>query len=133
MRKAPLNSALLLSPAREPVARYDKIHLVPFGEYVPWPFGFANKITSEVATSSPGTRIVTAQGGNTQDRIVHLLRIGLPCPDRKFVQNGAEALFNLSNDGYFGRSESAREQHLLVVRMRPPRTPAGSSLRLTTV
>jgi apolipoprotein N-acyltransferase len=37
---------------------------------------------------------------------------------RQFAQNGAEALFNLSNDGYFGRSASAREQHLLVVRMR---------------
>jgi apolipoprotein N-acyltransferase len=41
-----------------------------------------------------------------------------PTLARQFAQDGAEALFNLSNDGYFGRSASAREQHLLVVRMR---------------
>jgi len=41
-----------------------------------------------------------------------------PTLARRLVQNGAEVLFNLSNDGYFGRSVSAREQHLLVVRMR---------------
>ena len=41
-----------------------------------------------------------------------------PTLARRFVQNGAEVLFNLSNNGYFGRSASAREQHLLVLRMR---------------
>jgi len=117
-RKAPLNSALLLSPAGEPVARYDKIHLVPFGEYVPWPFGFANKITSEVGDFEPGTRIVTAQVGTHKIGSFICYESAFPALTRKFVQNGAEALFNLSNDGYFGRSESAREQHLLVVRMR---------------
>ena len=42
---------------------------------------------------------------------------------RQFAQNGAEVLFNLSNDGYFGRSASAREQHLLVVRRRAADLP----------
>jgi apolipoprotein N-acyltransferase len=41
-----------------------------------------------------------------------------PTLARQFVRYGAQVLFNLSNDGYFGRSASAREQHLLVVRMR---------------
>ncbi len=115
---APLNSALLLSAAGEPVDRYDKINLVPFGEYVPWPFGFASKITKEVGDFAPGTRMVTAAVGGHKIGSFICYESAFPALVRRFVQNGAEALFNLSNDGYFGRSASAREQHLLVVRMR---------------
>ena len=117
-RGAPLNSALLLSPAGEPVGRYDKIHLVPFGEYVPWPFGFFNKITKEVGDFEPGTSVAVARLGEHRIGTFICYESAFPALARKFVQNGAEVLFNLSNDGYFGRSASAREQHLLVVGMR---------------
>ena len=117
-RGAPLNSALLLSAAGEPLARYDKIHLVPFGEYVPWPFGFFNKITKEVGDFEPGAGIVVAPLAEHRIGSFICYESAFPALVRRFVQNGAEALFNLSNDGYFGRSPSAREQHLLVVRMR---------------
>jgi len=115
---APLNSALLLSPKGEPVARYDKIHLVPFGEYVPWPFGFFNKITKEVGDFAPGTNITAPPLGEHKIGTFICYESAFPTLVRRLVQNGAEVLFNLSNDGYFGRSISAREQHLLVVRMR---------------
>lgn len=115
---APLNSALLLSSAGEPVDRYDKINLVPFGEYVPWPFGFAGKITKEVGNFEPGKRFVTATVGTHKIGSFICYESAFPTLVRRFVQNGAEVLFNLSNDGYFGRSASAREQHLSVVRMR---------------
>ena len=115
---APLNSALLLSGAGEPLDRYDKIHLVPFGEYVPWPFGFFNKITKEVGDFEPGTRVVVAPLGEHKIGSFICYESAFPTLVRRFAQNGAEVLFNLSNDGYFGRSASAREQHLLVVRMR---------------
>jgi apolipoprotein N-acyltransferase len=115
---APLNSALLLSPSGDPVERYDKIHLVPFGEYVPWPFGFASKITNEVGDFAAGTRVVTAALGDHRIGSFICYESAFPALTRRLTQNGAEVLFNLSNDGYFGRSASAREQHLLVVRMR---------------
>ena len=117
-RGAPLNSALLLSPSGEPVDRYDKIHLVPFGEYVPWPFGFAGKVVAEVGDFEPGSRVVVAPVGAHRIGSFICYESAFPTLARQLVQSGAEALFNLSNDGYFGRSASAREQHLLVVRMR---------------
>jgi apolipoprotein N-acyltransferase len=117
-RGAPLNSALLLSDSGDPLARYDKIHLVPFGEYVPSPFGFFNKITKEVGDFEPGARVVVAPLGEHKIGSFICYESAFPTLAREFVEGGAEALFNLSNDGYFGRSASAREQHLLVVRMR---------------
>ena len=117
-RGAPLNSALLLSPAGATIARYDKVHLVPFGEYVPWPFGFAGKIVSEVGDFEAGEQVVTAPVGPHKIGSFICYESAFPALVRRLVQNGAEVLFNLSNDGYFGRSASAREQHLLVVRMR---------------
>jgi apolipoprotein N-acyltransferase len=116
---APLNSALALSAQGEPLARYDKIHLVPFGEYVPWPFGLiVQKFTSEIGDFQAGSRLVLwpLEGRRAASFICY--ESAFPSLARQFSQAGAEVLFNLSNDGYFGRSISARGQHLLLVRMR---------------
>jgi apolipoprotein N-acyltransferase len=115
---APLNSAVLVSPAGELVSRYDKIKLVPFGEYVPWPFGFARHISSEISDFVPGTQIVVSPvGGSHKLGAFICYESVFPNLVRQFAANGAEALLNLSNDGYFGRF-AARAQHLKLVRMR---------------
>jgi apolipoprotein N-acyltransferase len=113
----PLNSAVLVSPAGNAVSRYDKVHLVPFGEFVPWPFGFANHISAEVGDFAAGKQVVVAPMGSHQIGTFICYESVFPNFVRQFVRNGAEALFTISNDGWFGKS-AAREQHLSIVRMR---------------
>jgi apolipoprotein N-acyltransferase len=119
---APLNSAVLVSPEGQPVSRYDKVNLVPFGEFVPWPFGFANKISTEIGDFAAGKRVVVSQivspkAGPRKIGTFICYESVFPNFVRKFAAGGAEVLFNISNDGWFGKS-AARLQHLSMVRMR---------------
>ena len=119
---APLNSAALVSPEGQPVSRYDKVNLVPFGEFVPWPFGFANKISTEIGDFAAGKRVVVSPvvsptSGPHKIGTFICYESVFPNFVRKFAAGGAEVLFNISNDGWFGKS-AARLQHLSMVRMR---------------
>ena len=114
---APLNSVLLVSPAGLRLSRYDKVNLVPFGEYVPWPFGFVNKISTEAGDFAAGTRVVIAPVAGHRIGTFICYESAFPNFVRQFARGGAEALFNVSNDGWFGHS-AARRQHLELVRMR---------------
>jgi apolipoprotein N-acyltransferase len=114
---APLNSAVLLAPDGALVDRYDKINLVPFGEYVPKFFGFVNRITQEISDFAPGNRIVVFPMGLHRLGVFICYESVFPAEVRKFVKGGANLLVNISNDGYFGHS-AAREQHLEIARMR---------------
>ena len=51
-----MNSAVLLGPEGNEIGRYDKVNLVPFGEFVPPLFGFVNRITQEAGDFVPGQR-----------------------------------------------------------------------------
>jgi apolipoprotein N-acyltransferase len=113
----PLNSAVLVSPEGAPVSRYDKVNLVPFGEFVPWPFGFANKISTEVGDFVAGQRVVVSPVGEHSLGTFICYESVFPNFVRKFAANGAQLLVNISNDGWFGKS-AARLQHLSMVRMR---------------
>ena len=72
---APLNSAVLLRPDGTLVDRYDKINLVPFGEFVPKVFGFVNRITQEAGDFAPGNRIVVFPMDARSAGRIHLLRV----------------------------------------------------------
>jgi apolipoprotein N-acyltransferase len=114
----PLNSAFLFEKNGEMAAeRYDKIRLVPFGEYVPDAFGWVNRITHEIGDFVPGTRIVTFPLDDHRIGAFICYESAFPDLVRQFTKSGASVLVNLSNDGYFGHS-AAREQHLELVRMR---------------
>src|SRR5579884_488526 len=113
----PLNSAVLLGPNGMQIGRYDKIDLVPFGEFVPRAFSFVNRITQEVGDFVPGHDIKILPAAGHRLGVFICYESAFPDLVRQFARKGADVLVNLSNDGYFGHTE-AREQHLLIARMR---------------
>ncbi len=114
---APLNSAILLGPGGEYLGRYDKMYLVPFGEFVPRFFSFVNRITQEAGDFEAGKRLVVFRAEGRRLGTFICYEAVFPHLVRRFAADGAELFVNISNDGYFGRS-AAREQHLKIVRMR---------------
>jgi len=115
---APLNSALLIGPNGAVVSRYDKVHLVPFGEFVPWPFGLlTRKVSNEAGDFEAGRKAVVSPLGAHKIATFICYESVFPSYIRQFAASGAEALFNISNDSWFGKSQ-ARYQHLQIVRMR---------------
>ena len=113
------NSAVLLDPTGRRVFTYDKIHLVPFGEYVPlrrW-LGFTGKLTADIGDFTPGTEYAVGQipGGTFAAYICY--EGVFPEVARRFTRGGAQLLINMSNDGWFGRS-AAPAQHLMMARVR---------------
>jgi len=126
----PYNSAALVGPAGERPYAYDKIHLVPFGEYVPWKgvLSFAEKLTQEVSDFRPGTERTVGQlpgpfgsqgAPQGKGRFATLIcyEAIFPGETREFVAGGAELLVNISNDGWFGRSLGP-DQHLAIAQVR---------------
>jgi len=114
---APLNSAVFLKPNGDFEDRYDKINLVPFGEYIPPLFGWVNRITQEISDFVPGKRIAVFPMDHHEIGTFICYESAFPHEVRQFVKAGAQLLVNISNDGYFGHS-AAREQHLEIARMR---------------
>ena len=114
---APLNSAFLFDPRGNAAGRYDKINLVPFGEFIPPFFHFVNRITQEAGDFASGKKIELFAIDNHSAGAFICYESVLPDFVRQFTLGGAEVLLNLSNDGYFGNS-AAHQQHLLIARMR---------------
>lgn len=113
------NSAALVSPQGEWVTRYDKIHLVPFGEYVPFKriFAFAGGLTKEVGDFTPGDSRAPLEADGTKLGVFICYESIFPDEIRQFAANGAQVLVNISNDGWYGDS-GAYAQHLKQARMR---------------
>ena len=113
------NSAALISATGDWQARYDKAHLVPFGEYLPFPslFSFAGGLTKEVGEFGRGTSHNPLNAGNEQLGVFICYESIFPDEVRQFARNGAQVFVNISNDGWYGDS-GAYAQHLNQTRMR---------------
>ena len=115
-----LNSALMLDPQGQPVYRYDKVHLVPFGEYVPmsrWLGYLFEPLVQEVAEFSPGEATRSGSVSTTRFGTLICFEGIFPELSRAFVRDGAQVLINLTNDAWYGRSAAPR-QHLQIASFR---------------
>jgi apolipoprotein N-acyltransferase len=113
------NSASLVSSSGEWVGRYDKVHLVPFGEYVPFKrvFAFAGGLTKEVGDFSSGDSRAPLDANGAKLGVFICYESIFPDEIRQFAAQGAQVLVNVSNDGWYGDS-GAYAQHLKQARMR---------------
>jgi apolipoprotein N-acyltransferase len=119
------NSASLVSPEGTFVDRYDKIRLVPFGEYVPFQklLFFAESLTREVSNFSRGNGRHVFQLNQGPERepatagVFICYESVFPDEVRQFAGNGAQVFVNISNDEWFG-PYGAPGQHLNMARMR---------------
>ncbi len=112
------NAAFVLSPSGEAVA-YRKIHLVPFGEYVPLRdiLFFAAPLVESVGGFSPGTEAVMLPVGSHNVSTAICYEIVYPKLIRRFVLEGSELLTTITNDAWYGTS-SAPHQHFEQAAMR---------------
>lgn len=107
------NSAFLLSPDGQVAGRYDKQHLVPFGEYIPFRriLHFASPLVETLGEFTPGRSNTPLTCHNSRIGILICFESIFPDISRKQAQAGANLLVTLTNDAWFGRS-SAPMQHL---------------------
>ena len=115
--------AKLLGPSGEIVARYRKIQLVPFGEYVPlqplFTIGgrYAAKLVREVSDFTPGTEATTGDVDGHRIGGYICYEAIFPALVRRFAAGGAELLVNVTNDAWYGTT-SAPYQHLAMAAFR---------------
>lgn len=113
------NAAALFTPARGFAGQYSKIHLVPFGEFMPYAslFSFASGLTQQVGLFDRGKDRFPLQTGEHRYGIFICYESIFADEIRQFVLGGADVLVNLSDDGWYGDS-SAPFQHINMARMR---------------
>lgn len=113
------NAAFAVTPSGAVVAVYRKIHLVPFGEYIPfkeWLF-FVSPIVESLAEFAPGTSLVLIPVGTHLTSTAICYEVVYPSLVRQAVEGGSELLTTITNDAWYGHS-SAPYQHFALASMR---------------
>ncbi|MCM3869775.1 MAG: apolipoprotein N-acyltransferase [Pyrinomonadaceae bacterium] len=107
------NSAVMVNQQGSLIAQYDKIRLMPFGEYVPLPRWMpgASMVGAIVGDFTPGTNYVLMNVGDLRAGVFICIESAYPFIARNFTRDGADVLINISNDGYLGPTAVMR-QHL---------------------
>lgn len=113
------NTAFLLGGDGQIQGRYDKRHLVPFGEYVPLHpiFFFLDKLVVGIGELGRGHRATVFSLDKMRFSVAICYEVIFPGEVREFVRDGAEFLVNITNDAWFGRS-GAPYQHLAMAALR---------------
>jgi apolipoprotein N-acyltransferase len=120
------NSAILLSPEGKVISIYDKVHLVPYGEYVPLRrfFPFIEKLVVGIGDFVAGDEYVVMKTPFVRIAPLICYEVIFPGLVRKFVNRGADVIVTITNDAWFGKT-SAPYQHfsMAVFRAVENRTP----------
>lgn len=112
------NRAMMLNQFSLLTGRYDKHHLVPFGEYVPLGryLTFLGKITAQAGNFSPGDQGFTPLGFyGHKTGVLICFEVLFPSIASGFVKNGADILTTITNDAWFGRTPAARQHFSIAV------------------
>lgn len=113
------NSAYLLAPrATELLGRYDKMHLVPFGEYVPlkWLFFFADNIAhGNTGSTTPGRELRVMSIPGLVFGVPICYEVIFPDQVRRFAKDGANFMVTITNDAWFGQTGAPYQHHAAVV------------------
>jgi len=113
------NAAFALGPEGRTKAVYRKMHLVPFGEFIPmkkW-FFFASPLVDSLAEFAPGEEPVMIPIGDHQASTAICYEVVYPSLARDAVLAGSELLTTITNDAWYGHS-SAPYQHFAMASMR---------------
>jgi apolipoprotein N-acyltransferase len=105
------NSAMVIAPSGERVFQYDKIALVPFGEYVPgkdW-VPFMGRVTALVGDITPGTSFALGDIAGAKVGTTICFETTDPEIARRFRREGATGLVQMSNELWFGPYAAARQ------------------------
>ena len=113
------NAAFLITPEGETGGVYRKIHLVPFGEYIPFKnlLYFVSPLVERLADFAPGTSMVMLPVGSHQVNTAICYEVVYPSLIREAVLGGSQLLTTITNDGWYGYS-SAPYQHFELASMR---------------
>lgn len=110
-RRNYFNSAVLVDPRGEKIGQYDKIHLVPFGEYAPVPEFIDRYVPKLVGNFELGKEYDLFPIGEAKAGILICYESHFPTLARRFVADGADVLIEMTNDGYLGKT-GVLKQHL---------------------
>lgn len=113
------NSALLFNQDGKVVGKYNKAHLVPYGEYIPFKnwFPFLGKMVQEVGDFWPGKKGITIDWDEHPLGVQICYEIIFAHLSRALVKNGAMILINITNDAWYGRSSMPYQHfHMTVFR-----------------
>ena len=115
------NTAVTISPENDGLVsgRYAKVHLTPFGEYVPFGFifGWLDKVVPEISNFKSGDKINTMPLLNGRVGTAICYEIIFPDQVRRFTAESATVLATISNDAWFGKT-AANDQHFNMAIMR---------------
>lgn len=105
------NSALLINASGKVIGRYDKIHLVPFGEYIPLKkiFPFLQTVVP-IGDIAAGKEYTVFKSRKINFSVLICFEDLFPELSREFVNKGADFLVNITNDAWYKKT-SAAYQH----------------------